>query len=104
MRITRFHKLAVIIICLVIAGPEFGIGLELIALVDVFGVELFVLSLTASLWSYWYIVKSKIEKFDSYFFISPLKDILKCPALLAHAIPGSMSLFMFVLAFTAVSI
>ena len=104
MRITRFHKIAVIILCLAIAGPELGVGLELIALVDAFGVELILLSLTASLWSYWNFVKSKFEEYDPYFFISPLKDIFKCPALLAHAIPGSMSLLMFVLALTAVSI
>ena len=104
MRITRFHKIVVIILCLAIAGPEIGVGFEPIALVDAFGVELILLSLTASLWSYWNFVKSKLEEFDPYFLISPLKDLLKCPALLAHAIPGSMSLLMFVLAFTAISI
>ena len=104
MRITRLHIFTIIIFCFAIAGPELGVGLELIALVDAFGIELFLLSLTASLWGYWFYFKSKLEEFDPYFFISPLKDILKCPALLAHAIPGSMSLLMFVLALTAVSI
>lgn len=104
MQITRFHKIAIIIFCLAIAGPEFGVGLELIALVDAFGAELFLLSLTASLLSYWYFIKSKLEEFDPYFFIPPLRDILKCPALLAHTIPGSMSLLIFMLALTTVSI
>ena len=49
MRVTRFHKIAVVILCLAIAGPEIGVGFELIALVDAFGVELILLSLTASL-------------------------------------------------------
>ena len=71
MRITRFHKIVVIILCLAIAGPEIGVGFELIALVDAFGVELILLSLTASLWSYWNFVKSKLEEFDPYFLISP---------------------------------
>lgn len=103
---SNFKNSTVIILCCVVvmAGPELGVGLELIALVDAFGIELFVLSLTASLWGHWYFLKSKLEEFDPYFFISPLRDILRCPALLAHAIPGSMSLLMFVLAFTAVSI
>ncbi|PCI77461.1 MAG: hypothetical protein COB20_08105 [SAR86 cluster bacterium] len=104
MRIDRFHKIVILIFCLALAGPELGIGLELIVLVDAFGIELLLISLTASLWSYWYFVKAKLEEFDSYFFTSPLRDILKCPALLAHAIPGSMGLFMFVLGLTVISI
>lgn len=104
MRTAIFYKIAIIFLCLAIAGPELGIGFELIVLVDAFGMELIMLSLTASLWGYWNYAKSKLDEIDPYFFISPPKDILKCPALLAHAIPGSMSLLMFVLAFTAVSI
>lgn len=101
---TSFQKFAVIFLCLAVAGPEFGAGLELIVLVDAFGIELILLSLIASLWNYWYLVRSKLEEVDPYFFISSSKDIMNCPALLAHAIPGSMSLFMFVLALTVVSI
>lgn len=104
MRVTRFHKIAIIFLCLAMAGPELGMGLEMIALVDAFGVELFLFSLSAYLLGYRTFVKAKLEEFDPYFFVSPLKDILKCPALLAHAIPGSMGLFMFVLALTTVSI
>ena len=104
MPITRLHKLALIFLLLIIAGPEFGMGLELIALVDAFGIELFLFTLSAYFWSYWAYVKSKLEALDPYFFLSPLKDIVRCPALLAHAIPGSMGLFMFVLALTAVSL
>lgn len=104
MRITRLHRLALIILLLIMAGPEFGAGLELIALVDAFGVELFLVSLSAYFWSYWAYAKTKLEAFDPYFFLSPLRDIVRCPALLAHAIPGSMGLLMFVLALTAVSL
>lgn len=104
MQITIIHKIIVIFLCLVVAGPEFGIGLELIVLVDAFGIELILLSLTASLWNYWHYAIAKLEELDPYFFIASSKDIVKCPALLAHAIPGSMSLLMFVLAFTAVSV
>jgi len=104
MRITRLHKFAFIIACLVIAGPEFGVGLEMIALVNAFGNELILLSLTATLWGYWSVVKSTLEDYDPYFFISSAKDYVKCPALLAHAIPGYMSLILFAAAFTAVSV
>ena len=86
------------------AGPEFGIGLELIALVNAFGLELFLLSITASMWSHWYFIRSKLEKLDSYFLFSPPKDILKYPALIARAIPGSMGLLVVVLGITTVSI
>jgi hypothetical protein len=86
------------------AGPEFRIGLELIALVNAFGLELFLLSITASMWSHWYFIRSKLEKLDPYFFFSPPKDILKCPALIAHAVPGSMGLLVVVLGITTVSI
>ena len=103
MQETKFNKIAILLLCLVLAGPEFGIGLELIVLVDAFGIELFLFSLSVSLWGYWSFVKSKLEELDPYFFVSSLKDIRKCPALLAHAIPGSMGLFMFMLALTTVS-
>lgn len=104
MKIPIVYKIAIIFLCLAIAGPEFGVGLELIVLIDAFGMELILFTLTAQLWSYWSYAKSKLEEIDPYFFLSPPKDILKCPALLAHAIPGSMSLLMFVLAFTAVTV
>lgn len=104
MKIKPFYKVATIFLCLAIAGPEFGVGLELIVLVDGFGFELILLTLTGSLWNYWNYAKSKLEEIDPYFFLSSPKDILSCPALLAHAIPGSMSLFMFLLTFTAVAI
>jgi len=104
MKITFLHKIAIIFLCLAIAGPEYGVGLELIVLVEAFGIELILLSLTASAWNYWYFIRSKLEKIDPYFFISSSRDIMKCPALLAHAILDSMSLLMCVLALTVVSI
>ena len=104
MRVTNLHKIVIVFLCLVLAGPEFGIGLELIILIDVFGIELLLFSLSAYFWVYWGFLKSKLEELDPYFFISPAKDILRCPALLAHAVPGSMGLFIFILAFTTVSI
>ena len=104
MQVTRLHKIAIIILCLAIAGPEIGIGFEMIALVDAFGIELFLFSITVPLWGYWKNLKSKLEKFDPYFFGSPLKDIIRCPALLAHAIPCFVGLLMLILTLTTISI
>lgn len=103
MKLTNLHKLAIIVLCLIMAGPEFGVALELIMLIDAFGIELILIFLSASFWNYWGYIKAKLEELDPYFFISSSKDVLRCPALLAHAIPGSMSLFFYVLAVTAVS-
>jgi len=104
MGITNFHKIAMVLLCLTIAGPEFGVGLEMIALVDAFGIELFLFSLSTYSLGYWKFLKANLEELDPYFFLSPLNDLVRCPALLAHAIPGSMGLLMFVLALTSVSI
>jgi len=103
MKLTKFQTITVIILCLVLAGPELGIALELVVLVDAMGIELILLSLSASLWGHWQYVLAKLEEYDPYFFMSPMKDIVKCPGLLAHAIPGSMSILMLVLTLTAVS-
>jgi len=104
MNLKFFQMIALMFFCLVIAGPEFGVGLELLVLVDAFGIELIFLSLSASLWNHWNYLVAKLEQLDPYFFLSSSKDIMQCPALIAHAIPGSMALFMYVLAFTAVSV
>lgn len=104
MRMTRPQILVIILLCLLMASPELGVGFELMAIVDTFGIELVLFYFSAQLWGYWYFVKSKLEKFDPYFFLSPMSDVAKCPGLLAHAVPGSMSLLMCVLAITAVSV
>ena len=44
----------VLIACLVVAVPEFALGLEFIAFIDLFGVELLMLYVFAPLWFYWY--------------------------------------------------
>ena len=103
MKLTRVHKVIILIICLALAGPELGMGLELIALVNAMGMELILLALSATLWGHWRYVLGKLEEYDPYFFISPVRDIVKCPGLLAHAIPFSMSLLMLVLALTVAS-
>jgi len=103
MKLKRAHKITLLVLCLALAGPELGLGLELIALVNAMGMELILISLTAALWGHWRYVLAKLEEIDPYFFISPMRDVVKCPGLLAHAIPGSMSLLMLVLALTAVA-
>ena len=68
MKITRLQKIVIIVLCLAIAGPELALGLEFMAIVQTFGVELVLLYFSVQLWGHWFFIKSKIEKFDPYFF------------------------------------
>lgn len=97
------YKAAIVLMCFALAGPELGIGIELILLIDAFGIELLLLSLTASMWNYWYYIRGLIERIDPYFFLSPLRDIRKCPGLIAHAIPGYMGILMIFLGLTVIA-
>jgi hypothetical protein len=90
----KFYSVVVVLICLALAGPEIGIGFELIGLVDLLGIELFLFCFTAPLWFYWYRIQSWLYKSDPYFFIPSSKQILACPNLLAHAIPGHIVLLL----------
>jgi hypothetical protein len=84
----------VVLACLTVAGPELGIGLELVGLVDLLGVELFLFCFVTPLWFYWYRFLSWLYKSDPYFFIPSSKQILECPNLFAHAIPGYIVLLL----------
>ena len=103
MKLNRYQTVLLIGFCILLAGPELGAGLELVALINTMGLELILLALSATLWGHWHYVLAKIEQYDPYFFVSPMKDTVQSPGLLAHAIPGSMSLLMLALALTAVS-
>jgi len=70
-----------------LAGPELGIGLELMVLMDALGVEFFILAMTAPLWVYGYRFKALLGRLDPYFFIASRSQLAQCPALLSHAIP-----------------
>jgi hypothetical protein len=58
----------VLIACIVVAGPELGLDLEVIALIDLFGIALFIRCFNAPLWSYWYGVQACLLKLEPYYF------------------------------------
>ncbi|MCG8416219.1 MAG: hypothetical protein MI746_18525 [Pseudomonadales bacterium] len=80
-------KILMIFVCLAVAGPELGIGLELLVLLDLMGVELFLFAFSMPALFYGRMFIAQVQKLDPYFFISPRSDVIDCPALLAHAIP-----------------
>lgn len=90
-------KLILIFACLAVAGPELGIALEFLVLLDLMGVELFLFMFSVPALFYGRMLVSKLQKLDPYFFISSRRDIIACPALLAHAIPFSIVSLFFVL-------
>ena len=99
----KIYTICIVSLCLAVAGPELGIGIELVGLVELFGVELFLFCFVAPLLFYWYQLGAWIYKIDPYFFIPSRKQILACPGLIAHSIPGyvifilwASSIFVFV--------
>ena len=71
---------------------HYAIGFELVLLVDLFGVELFLISFLAPIWFYWHQVESMLANFDRFFFLAAPQQICSRPALIAHAIPGYLPL------------
>ena len=90
----KLYAFAIVIGCVLAAGPELGIGLELLATVELLGFELFVFCFIAPLWFFLYRLESWFQRFDPYFFIPTRQQILSTPGILAHALPGSMVLLL----------
>ncbi len=77
-----------------VAGPEIGIGAEATALLDLMGAELFLLALGgAQIILFWGRIKDFCEHIDPYFFIPTRRQIAQVPGIVAHAIPGLMSIY-----------
>lgn len=89
----------VILLIFLMFGPELGIGLEMVVLMDFLGVELFLLALLLGLRLPYAtnLVHSAWMKMDPYYFVPTRAQILSCPGLLAHTLPGPTS-FYFLLA------
>ena len=90
MNIKTLGKILLIALCLFIAGPQLAVGFELVALIDLFGLELFLLSFLGPLWFYWFRLEMWLGKIDKFFFIPTLEQLRQCPSLIAHAVPGYM--------------
>ena len=90
----NFYSFVIVVGCVLIAGPELGLGLELLATVELLGLELFVFCFIAPFWHYMYRLESWLQKIDPYFFVPSKQQVLTVPGILAHAIPGYMVLLL----------
>jgi hypothetical protein len=99
----KISSALVVIACLLVAGPELGFGLELIALVDLFGIELILFCFAAPLWFYYFEFQSWLYKFDPYYFVPSTRQALSTPGILAHAIPGYMPLLFWVVSLSVIA-
>ena len=83
--------LAVLLIT-AIAGPDVGLSMEMFALLDGLGAELFLFSFVVGLRLYFHIaclqVRLFFERKDPYFFIPSRQQVATCPGIIVHAIPG----------------
>ena len=89
-RLLRF--LAIILIVLA-AGPEIGLGVEAFAALDAMGAELFLTSLIIGLrmlpiWFIFHRLAKFLERVDPYFFVPSVRQVRNCPPIVVHALPG----------------
>ena len=96
-RLLRF--LAVLLIVIITAAPEMAIfSVELFALLNTLGAELFLLCFAAGVRLYFrmsvYSFRTFIERLDPYFFIPSRRQVVECPGVSAHTIPGYISLYL----------
>jgi hypothetical protein len=90
----NFYSFVIVVGCVLIVGPELGLGLELLATVELLGLEMFVFCFIAPFWHYMYRLESWLQKIDPYLFVPSKQQVLTVPGILAHAIPGYMVLLL----------
>jgi hypothetical protein len=87
--VLRFIVVALIFL---VAGAEIGIALQLVGVIDLVGIELFLtFCFGGFLWRFRAaanVIKAVLEKLDPYFFIPTRSQVVSCPTLLVHAVPG----------------
>lgn len=98
-------KIVAILLILILAGPEMGISMELFAILDVMGTELFLLSFVVGfralpVWAVFRLAINAIEKMDPYFFVPSTVQIRACPGIIAHALPGFVCTYLIVISAT----
>jgi hypothetical protein len=86
------------LVIVIFAGPELGIGLELFALLNLYGTELFILSLAVGVrmlpvWLVVHPIRNFAERIDPYFFVPRRSQIASCPGIVAHLMPGAVALY-----------
>ena len=86
--LSEILTLSVALLCLLFVGPELGLGIEVLGVLELFGVELFVLSFVAPLIFYGFKIESWVTRIDPYFFVPSSKQVIENPGIVGHAIPG----------------
>ena len=83
-------------------------GVELFALLDILGAELFLMCFAVGLSLYArmiiYSFRALIERLDPYFFIPSRHQIVECPGIPVHAIPGYIGLYLLYICWPTVSV
>jgi hypothetical protein len=89
-------RFVVVTLILLLAGAEIGIALQLVGVIDLVGVELFLMLIFAGFqWRFRLAasaVKAALERMDPFFFVPTRSQVVGCPTLLVHAVPGLVSL------------
>jgi len=85
-------RFIVVALILLVAGAEIGIALQLVGVIDLVGVELFLTFFFGGvLWRFRvavHIIKATLERLDPFFFVPTRSQVISCPTLLVHAVPG----------------
>ena len=89
-------RFIVVALIFLVAGAEIGIALQLLGVIDLLGVELFLtLFFGGFLWRFRVaasVIKATVERLDPFFFIPTRSQVVTCPTLLVHAVPGLVAL------------
>ncbi len=110
------HILAVLLIVVITAAPEMAVfSVDLFVLLDALGAEFFLLCFAVgarlyvrmffdSARTFRNAVRAFIERLDPYFFIPSRHQIVECPGISVHAIPGYVSLYLFAICFPSINV
>ena len=81
---------------------------ELFILLDVLGAELFLICFAVGLRLYArmivYSFRAVMERLDPYFFVPSRHQIVECPSITVHAIPGYIGLYLLYIAWPTISV
>ena len=97
MKKSTYLKYFLIFLCLAAAGPELGIALGMVGLLDFMGIGLFMFAFSVPIFFYSRMLVFQVQKLDPYFFIPSRRNMVICPAIAAHAIPFFIAILFFAL-------
>ena len=89
---SRLLRLLAVVLIILIAGPEIGLGMEALAALNAMGAELFITSLIVGIRMLpirlvLTRMKRLVEGIDPYFLVPSWAQIRDCPPIAVHAIP-----------------